>query len=434
MQFGLKRGQNRIFFLILIISSMIFAGCSLASPSGGDDDPDTFEGPPTVRIFSPLANQTFLAGTTVNIQARVENAGSDVARVTIFLDDAVVGDAINPNTSGASAFSITQDWLTSVEGQYQISVIAERADGTASERETVTVSVIPQASVSGNTGNPTATTDTSTDSQTVNPTATTDTSSSTTTDTNTDSQPATAVPTNTPAPPTNTPEPEATSTPSVPMARVVSGANLRRGPSTIFEPPVGSIAANSEAEIIGVSPGRDWYKIQYGNGSAWIFANLVETTGNIAALPVDAGPPTPVPATNTPIPPPPTETPVPNPVNLIVAGIGIDPHPLKCQEASEITVTVTNNGTANAESGGKIRIEAVLVSTGAVLETTETIFGAIPAGGSVTASAFITVGTNFDELQRIRATVDTDNQVGESNESDNSSDVGTDYVLQKASC
>ncbi len=427
MQFGLKRGQNRIFFLILIISSMVFAGCSLSSPSGGDDEPDTFEGPPTVRIFSPLANQTFLAGTTVNIQARVENAGADVARVTIFLDDAIVGDAVNPNTSGASAFSITQDWLTSVEGQYKISVIAERADGTASEPETVTVSVIPQASVSGNTGNPTATPNTSTDSQTVNPTATTDTSSSTTTTS------STSIPrsTNTPAPPTNTPQPDATNTPSVPMARVISGANLRRGPSTVFEPPVGSIAANSEAEIIGISPGRDWYKIQYGNGSAWIFASLVETTGNISALPVDAGPPTPVPATNTPVP---SETPVPNPVNLIVAGIGIDPHPLKCQEASEITVTVTNNGTANAESGGKIRIEAVLVSTGAVLETTETIFSAIPAGGSVTASAFITVGTNFDELQRIRATVDTDNQVAESNENDNSSDVGTDYVLQKSGC
>jgi hypothetical protein len=114
--------------------------------------------------------------------------------------------------------------------------------------------------------------------------------------------------------------------------------------------------------------------------------------------------------------------------------IQIDPHPLKCQNAGEIQVTVGNNGTSNAESGGKILIEAVLVSTGAVLESTVTIFGPIAAGSQETASAAITVGTNYDELQRIRVSLDVDGQVAENNEDDNVSDSGTDYILKQGSC
>jgi len=442
MHMGIQWGHHRLPLILMLIAGVLVAGCSLSSPSGGDSQSVTFEGAPTVRLFSPLPNQTFLEGTTVNIQARIENAGSDIASVTIFLDDAVVGQVENPNASGAAAFSITQDWLTSVQGQYEIAVIAERADGTASDRESVSVSVIKQADVGtgGGTEDDDTTSDeetadedddTTVDSQTADEEDTDDDSTTGQSTGNRNTSSATPRPSNTPSPPTNTPAPTATETPSVPMARVVSGANLRSGPSTVFEPPVSSIAANQEAEIVARNPAGDWYKIRYFNSTAWIFSSLVETTGNVGSLPVDAGPPTPVPATATPLP---TATPVPNPVNLIVSNIGIDPHPLECGEASEITVTVTNNGTANAENGGTIRIEAVLVSSGATLETTETVFGAVPAGGSTTASAFITVSTNFDELQRIRATVDTNNQVAESNENDNASDTGTDYSLQKGDC
>jgi len=457
MQMGRIWAHHLSRLLMILMIGIVVAGCSLSSPLGGDSQSETFEGAPTVRLFSPLPNQTFLEGTTVNIQARVENAGTDIALLTIYLDDAVVGQVENPNPSGASAFSITQDWLTSVQGQYEISVVAERADGTANTPETVSVSVIKGADVpSGDTDTDTSTddmttdTDTDADSQTADDTTTdTDTSTSgqttqdTTTDTDTSTsgqttQDTTTQPTDVPAPtdppqPTEPPPPTATATPSVPMARVISGANLRSGPSTVFEPPVGSIAANQEAEIVAVNPARDWYKIRYFNSTAWIFSSLVQTTGDLSRLPVDAGPPTPIPATNTPVVIP-TDTPPPSQVNLVVTGIDISPHPLKCQEPSTITVTITNNGSAVAEGGGRILVEAILVSTGGTLESTETVFGAIPAGGSASADAVITVSTNFDELQRIRATVDVGNAIAESNEGDNATDVGTDYSLRKGNC
>jgi hypothetical protein len=440
MQLGIQQQRHRLFMLLLMSVTLIFTGCSLSPPSGGNAEQTTFEGVPVVRFFSPLPNQTFLEGTTVNVQARVENAGSDIAKVSIFLDDALVGEQVDPNGAGAAAFSVTIDWVTSNQGQYEFAVIAERSDGTTSNRETVMVSVIPQATVGGNTDTQNPTTDSNAGSQTADDATSTPQEDTTTSNTTSTTAPVeapaspTTGPSNTPAPPTNTPQPEATETPSKPMAKIISGANLRSGPSTVFDPPVGSIAANQETEIVAVNPARDWYKIKYFNSEAWIFGQLVSTTGNVASLPVDAGPPTPLPPTPVPptdIPPP---TAVPNPVNLYVVNIQIDPHPLKCLKTAEIQVTVGNNGTANAESGGKILIEAILVSTGAVLESTVTIFGPITAGSQETASAKITVGTNFAELQRIRVTVDTDGQVAENNEGDNTSDAGTDYVLDKGDC
>ena len=88
----------------------IFSGCSLSAPAGGGDTQTTFDGPPVVHIFSPLPNQTFLEGTTVNIQARIENAGPDITKVSIFLDDALAGEQPNTNQSGAASFSVTLDW------------------------------------------------------------------------------------------------------------------------------------------------------------------------------------------------------------------------------------------------------------------------------------------------------------------------------------
>jgi hypothetical protein len=445
---GMQQRQYRLFLLPLMMA-LIFTGCSLSAPAGGDTNAEqtTFDGSPIVRIFSPLPNQTFLEGTTVNVQARIENAGSDIAKVSIFLNDDVVGEQVNPNGIGASNFSVTIDLPISNQGQYEIAVIAERGDGTTSDREAVSVSVIKQATV-GNTNNDTSSEDTTTDSQTVDDNTATsqdDTTTDTqTTDDTTSSDASTSVPpppppttvlsSSTPQPPTDIPEPTATVTPSKPMAVIISGANLRRGPSTVFDPPVGSIAANQESEIIAVNPARDWYKIKYFNSEAWIFASLVQTSGDLSSLPIDAGPPQPTPVPPTPVPPTPLPTAIPNPVNLHVVNIQIDPHPLKCQNAGEIQVTVGNNGTSNAESGGKILIEAVLVSTGAVLESTVTIFGPIAAGSQETASAAITVGTNYDELQRIRVSLDVDGQVAENNEDDNVSDSGTDYILKQGSC
>lgn len=372
----MKSGMTGLPRLMLIWVLMVVCGCSLTAPSEGGAA--AFEGPPVIRIASPLPNQTFLAGATVVIQARIENAGPDMARVSVLLDDAVVGEQLNPNEIGAAEFSVKIDWPTSIPGQYAIAVDAARGDGAVT-RETVTVTVIGQtdsgAAVSGESADEAA-------SEAV------------------------------PEPPTaDAPSPTLDSL----AARVITASNLRTGPSTRFDPPLDNIAANRDVEIVAVNPDGDWYKIRYDGGEAWIYAGSVSATRDVAGLPLDSGP-----------------SPPANPVNLTVGGIAIQPHPLVCGEPAQIEVTVHNEGTAAAAPGGWIEIEAMLKSTSEVMASAGAVFPAIPAGGSFTASANLTVDIHYNETQSIRITVDTPNQVDESNEDDN---VRYDeYVLQQGGC
>jgi uncharacterized protein YraI len=421
--------------LALALATLGLAACSLTG-GGTEEAPVVFEGPPVVSIASPLPNAIFMAGADVNIQARVENAGPDVARVEVRLDDAVTGDAPNPNPGGESAFTLTQKWPASGAGQHTVAVTAYRADGSASAPASVTFQVIAQAAANEEPTQPptsvavaqaTSTDATSTDATSTDATSTDATSAGATS--------AAVLPTatNVPATAADTATDAVTPTAdSTPRLTVIGGANVRRGPSTAFDPPIGSVAANTQSVILAKNPAGDWYKFQYYNGEGWIFSQLVEVSGDVASLPVDPGPPVPTPLPPT-VPPPPTQP--PSNVNLELVNIQISPHPLVCQQASEIQVTIRNSGTARAESGGLIKVEAILQSTGQVLESTETAFGPLDPGQQATYSAFLTVSTYIDEGQQIRATVDINNQVAESNESDNTGTPGSaPYALARGSC
>lgn len=441
----------------------LMTACSLPTGSSPEDVGGgvVIEGAPVVRISSPLPNSTFLQGTTVNIMARIENAGPDIATVSVSLNGNVVGEVQQPNASGATAFTITQSWPATTAGDYVIGVVAARSTGETSEEATVTVTIVEQAQSSGD-----ASTDTTSGDSTDAETSETDGNTAsvgdrpsigdgfrslfggglTTSGGQSEPEEETVVeepaaeeqsepeeevvePTSLPEP-TDSPEPTEvppTATPSVPMGRMVNGVNVRSGPSTVFEPPIGSLAANSTAELLAVNPAGDWYKIRYYNGEGWVYGPNVEVTGNASQLPQDAGPATPAPTAV------PTATPVPSSVNIEVVNIQTDPHPLTCDESSEIQITVRNSGTTATTSGGAIRVEAILLSSGAVLESTETIFGTLGAGAQTTVSAYITVSVNTNESQRIRVYVDSNNQIAESNENDNSRD-DTEYVLQKGDC
>ena len=416
----------------LLLVLLAAAGCNLSTPPAASPTP-TFGGPPRISIASPLPEQVFLAGTVVIVQAQVENAGPDLARVSVLLDDALLGEELDPNPTAAAQVPLMIDWPSTTAGRYEFTVSAERRDGTAS-RETVRITVVEAAqpaepaAVDDEPAPPTAASAPS-PSPTISrppaasggagtappiitllptPTAASDAASE-------PSQPSEPSEQNAPAepPPANATVPNPF---APPMAKVITGANVRSGPSTLFSPPLGSTAADAEFEILAVTPNRDWYKIRYGGESAWIYADLVTTTGNVAGLIVDPGPQ----PTATPLPPTPLPTATAaSAVNLIVGRIVTNPHPLVCGTSSEVQVTIRNDGAADAPDGGLIRVQAILVSSGAVLETTQTAFPALAAGESRVSSAFITVNSNSGEEQVIRAVVDFNAQVAESNENDN---------------
>ena len=84
MKVGAEKPAKRWMILTLSALLLLASGCSLGVPAAEVAAP-AFAGPPQIRIASPLPDQTFLAGTTVIVQARIENAGPDLARISVLL-------------------------------------------------------------------------------------------------------------------------------------------------------------------------------------------------------------------------------------------------------------------------------------------------------------------------------------------------------------
>ena len=232
-------GWVKAIRLALLLTALVCAGCNLGF--SGDGEPATFEGLPLIYIAAPAPGQTFLAGTKVIVQARVEKAGQDLARVSVLLDDALLGEKHNPNETNAAVLPLTLDWNTSDTGEFKISVVAERGDGSFA-REDVGIRVVA----------------------------------------------ATAAPE----------QPEAIeSAPDLGVNPVVGTmlqpARIREGPGAAHN-LLGNLDENEEVLIIAVNPAREWYRIDsVDHVDAWVYAEFARAAADVSGLPVETGPPLP---------------------------------------------------------------------------------------------------------------------------------------------
>jgi CARDB protein/SH3 domain-containing protein len=417
-------GHLRLLALLLIVT-LVASACVLPS-SSDTNEPITFNGPPIVRIETPLTGDTYQEGVGINIQARVENAGPDITRISIQVDGIIVGEQTSPNTSGAASFTVNTGWPASGVGQHTISVSASRGNGAVSNPTNVIINVVAAPNADEPQVAPTDTVpQQAAPSDIASQVPTQDNSAQQVAATNTFVPPPTNVPTNPPAA-TNTPAPPpATATVSRPQIRVSTGANVRSGPGLVFEPPVGSLAANAVANILAVNPAGTWYKIQYYNGEAWISTQVVEVTGDITTLPRDAGPATPIAATNTPVP---TATPDTQ-IDLVITLVNISPHPFVCAQSSEIQITIVNIGTSTSAA-----TEVVVrdLYNGQESVSSNAPVPALGPNQQHVAVIYLTVSTNIAEGHTTRVVIDPNNAVPELDESNNTSD--TPYVLDAGSC
>ena len=141
MQSGVAMRRLAASWQVQILCLLFLAGCNLdVTP---DAPPPSFEGPPVIHIAAPQPGQKFQTGATVIVQARVENAGPDISRIAVLLNGELMGEQLNPNVTDAEVLPLTIDWPTSNEGDYNIAVLAERADGS-SAREDVSIMVAPR--------------------------------------------------------------------------------------------------------------------------------------------------------------------------------------------------------------------------------------------------------------------------------------------------
>jgi hypothetical protein len=84
----------------------------------------------------------------------------------------------------------------------------------------------------------------------------------------------------------------------IPSATAVGQVNVRSGPSTAFEPPIGTLFPGQSVQVTGRLSDNSWYRVLFNGREGWVFGQLV-ATNCMGAVPVVPAPPSPNP---TPIP------------------------------------------------------------------------------------------------------------------------------------
>ncbi len=385
---------------------LLLAACNLDQTVGGGEA--LISGVPQVRIASPLPNATFLEGVSVNIQAAVSNAGADIDRVEVLVDNAIDATIPQPNEAGTPAFSVAHTWKAEGAGSHTISVVAFRGDGSSSTPATVSVTVVAQ-------GAKPETTDEANGGQGGGQVSAANADATAT-------RLAELVkpdePTASPEP-TEPPPPTATETPSKPMATFSQGVNVRSGPSTLFNPPIGSFATGQTADILGKTPAGDWYKVRYYNAEGWVFGQLMTISGDTSQIPNDPGPPVP---TLTPVPPtavPVTATPATT-TNLVAGNARFDPGSPKCKQTFNIYLDVANLGQQANSVTGTLSVDVFAVRDGAKTGSTTGAIPIIQPGQTVAVGPIpITLDTYVGENHKLVLVVDSGNVIPETNDGDN---------------
>ncbi|MBK8022680.1 MAG: SH3 domain-containing protein [Chloroflexi bacterium] len=417
----------RLLVLLLAIA-LVNTGCNLNNvPSVG-----SVSGAPVVQIAVPQPGASYREGIAVNISGQVTNAGADIDRVEIAIDEALATTLDAPNPQGALAFGISHTWQAAGIGEHRIAVTAFRGDGSASETALVTISVVAgdaQAVTQEVLGQPLSTA-TTTATRFVLPSVTPRPGQEVAT-----AQPTTAAPT---VEPTLAPQgvqptaqPTAASA-SAPMASFSQGINVRRGPGLEFDPPIGSYATGQTAEILAVSTGGDWYKVRYGGTEGWVYGPLTTVTGDTSALPRDPGPPRPTarPATATPVQP--TNAPAASGANLVAGIVVLNPSQPICEQVFVVGLDVANLGTQATNAGGTVTLVDTRAADGTVQGNTVGGFPIIQAGQTVRVDMSLNISTWYNEVHRLTLTIDQENIIPESDPNDNA--ISLEYTLNRGSC
>lgn len=412
--------------IIALVWAWTMTGCTLSS--GPIEEPlPQLSGEPQVQISAPLPNSTYLEGVGVNIQITVSNAGADIDRVEVYLDGVLTATLPDPNPMDAPMFGVTQTVKAEGVGAHTIEAQVFRDDGAASPPVSAQFNVIANEPIAP-TPTPTNTVAPTLTPSVAPPTQTPTITSVATTSTSETPSAATAV----------TPSGSPTST--TPLARFEGAVNVRRGPSTNFEPPIGTFNANQTAEVLALNTDGTWLKVRFAGGEGWVFRQIVKTEGPIDSLPRETGPavPTLAPTNDTYTTPAPTLTPTTattGGVNLIVVGFelrqnaGTRPvNEIGINEASTAFVRVRNVGDQPA-SGFFVVLTIVNTDDGGFKLVEAAAVGGLEPGSETLAQIAFTdiAGQNLSKTAVVR--VDENNQVAEINEADNAS-APINYVLK----
>ncbi len=423
---------------------LLLAGCNLDVPQGRLTlplPPSAVRGAPVVTITSPLPNTVYQSGVTIYIQALIANAGADIARVEIAVDGGVVETVSAPNPDGMTAFSIAVGWAAQ-PGSHRATVTAFRASGESSLPAETAFTVIggaplsstlsPSPSAAPAPTDPPSPTATAAEPSlppipTVAPRVVQPTVEIVSADGLAPSALLSATPSFTPTQtptfaPTSSPTPAPTSTGIT--VTFNQGANIRSGPSRVFDPPIRTAPTGVTVEALAVDPTGLWYRIRFEDGEGWVFRDLVTVTGDPARLPVDPGPVTPtiipIMATNTP-----------PQINLAIESVSLSPMPPRCNEPFTIRAAVINTG-SQPSPPSMIRVVDTRAADDSIQADFVVALPSIDPGVTAQVEIPITVSTWYNEEHQIALTLDPMGRLPEANEDDNRRVVR--YLLDRAGC
>ncbi|TVR21379.1 MAG: hypothetical protein EA396_08195 [Anaerolineaceae bacterium] len=200
-------------------------------------------------------------------------------------------------------------------------------------------------------------------------------------------------------------------------------ANIRSGDSTRFE-IVGSLGSGQTADVVGVSAtGSGWYLIRFdGNRQGWIASSVVTASGDFRNV-----------ERVMPPPPPATATPTPPPANLTGSPPALTPATPVCNEPFRVLVNITNTGSAPTAGPATVLVQDIHVASGQVQNSfTQTVPVLAPGENFVVGRDDFVISTFFNEEHEIRAIIDPNNEVPESNTADNI--LITRYTLDRGGC
>ncbi len=235
---------------------------------------------------------------------------------------------------------------------------------------------------------------------------------------------------NLPVLPTLAPTVVATATPDgVVITIKQSKQNVRTGPSTAYD-VIGQVSKDEQYQVVGATSDNAWVVIQFRGQLGWLATYLLDVFGNLQTVPIIAPPPTPT-LLPSPTPLPVTATPFSS-INLVAGNFSFVPGSPNCAETFNVFMDVANLGTA-ISPGGTVSVNDYRQADNSFQTGTVGAFPSLAPGQTVNVGPIpLTVSTYYNENHLLVMTVDSNNAIFESNETDNIRQAI--YLLNKASC
>jgi uncharacterized protein YraI len=313
-----------------------------------------------VVISAPAAGSQATVGQTLQVQSLATDSVG-VTRVDLQVDGVVVRSDTSPDPNGQKSLALLQNWAPTQLGQHTITLIAYRADGTASLPVSVTIDVAQAGA--GPTSSPTI-------------------------------GPCTA--------------------------QTTTDLNVRGGPSTAY-PILGVLAVGKSGAVKARNNDSSWWQIAFAGGPdglGWVSSVYVTLSGDCTGVTIGSFPPPP--PTNTPTPTAtsaPAITNTPAPADLIVTAIDMPGNFYLVGGKAAITlkVTIQNVGATTAGNFNTLVYPTGVGGPGGQIDLGT--LATLDPGQSLTLTASFTytvVGT-----YTVEAVVDANNTVSESDEGNN---------------